>query len=82
MKTWQSILSSIGMIFASIFIGKIPDTALQTAVGSSIAVVAAALAKKNSETDPQGNPLIKLDENNFISNTPVVRVPEYLKENK
>jgi hypothetical protein len=57
MKTWQAVLLNIGLVFASVFVGKIPDTALQNAVAGSVAIVAAAAAKKNSETDQQGNTL-------------------------
>jgi hypothetical protein len=58
MKKWQAVLLNIGFVFASIFIPKIPNADLQKAVTISVASIAAAAAKKNSETDDDGQKIV------------------------
>jgi hypothetical protein len=79
MKTWQAILATVGLIFASAFSQKIKDPVMANAVTGSIAVVGAALAKKNSGTDPNGVPLMQVPGEGYVSVPPA---PDKLKETK
>lgn len=55
MKTWQSVLVTIGMVYASYFVQKLPAE-LQQPTLVSIAAIAGVAAKKNSDTNPDGTP--------------------------
>ncbi len=71
MKKWQSILISIGLIFAAGYANQIKDETLKNAALGGIAAVGGVVAKKTSEANPDGTkaeaPYQKPDANTIMN---------------
>jgi len=56
MKTWQAILLHLGLAFGAAVVPTIKNQTAQAAAGVFIAAATAAVAQKNSNTNPDATP--------------------------
>lgn len=80
MKTWQAALAHIGLgalqvaavvpyASADNQTGVLANTGIQIGAQMALITLQAWLARKNSNTDPKGNPLIQVSPNKYVSDS-------------